>query len=249
MTLQLSPAEVAFYRSVRKTAVILLLMMKLDSPTPAKRIAEILDLDYATTRRHLKTLSNLGVLTETFSGWSLLQGGIQLLLPERSYPSSFRTHPQAVDNVGNSRAVEMQESCQSAGNSRAIEDSSSTSTHQPSVLPIEEEEEEMQESCQSAGKPRSAPGLINACLQALADNGIADSAHIRGLVETKDYITPAYIIAQARRLKAEDKFSTGMLITVLRCGDPLPKQEQPDEDNADARREYFEGKWSHLVKR
>ena len=98
MTLQLSPAEVAFYRSVRKTAVILLLMMKLDSPTPAKRIAEILDLDYATTRRHLKTLSNLGVLTETFSGWSLLQGGIQLLLPERSYPSSFRTHPQAVDN-------------------------------------------------------------------------------------------------------------------------------------------------------
>ena len=239
---QLTPADVAFYRSVRKTAVILLLMMKLDSPTPAKRIAEILDLDYATTRRHLKTLSNLGVLTETLSGWSLLQGGIQLLLPERSYP-------QAVDNAGNSRAVEMQESCQSAGNSRAIEDSSSTSTHDSLHPPIEEEEEEMQESCQSAVFPRSAPGLINACLQALADNGIADSAHIRGLVETKDYITPAYIIAQARRLKAEDKFSTGMLITVLRCGDPLPKQEQPDEFDADARREYFEGKWSHLVKR
>jgi hypothetical protein len=58
-------------------------------------------------------------------------------------------------------------------------------------------------------------------LKALKEEGIADIRFTRNLANNED-ITPELIKAQAERLREEEKFSTGLLITVLRSGDPLP---------------------------
>ncbi len=54
------------------------------------------------------------------------------------------------------------------------------------------------------------------------------SAAVRRIAEL-DHVTPDYIIAQTRRLEGEGRYSPGLLIKVIRDGDPIPPKYLPSK--------------------
>jgi DNA-binding transcriptional ArsR family regulator len=122
----LPPIDVTALRSIKKTAILILVLVRLRTqPATAKDLASILDMDYQTTRTHLASLAALGLTLETPTGWIASQQTFHLL----------STTP--VDNAIISRSEPL------------LKDSSSTSAHIP-LLEEEEEEEEGQERDKTA---------------------------------------------------------------------------------------------------
>ena len=77
----LDTSEVMFLRGIKKTAVILLLLIRMDRPLTAREAAHILDITYATICIYFRRLSSANFVTKTRSGYILTQYGSQLLLP------------------------------------------------------------------------------------------------------------------------------------------------------------------------
>ena len=73
--------EVMFLRGIKKTAVILLLLIRMDRPITAREVAHILDISYTTICIYFRHLSSANFVTKTRSGYILTQYGSQLLLP------------------------------------------------------------------------------------------------------------------------------------------------------------------------
>ncbi|MEJ2352861.1 MAG: hypothetical protein P8Y03_23995, partial [Anaerolineales bacterium] len=73
-----------FFRRLKKTAIVLMLLFRLDKPVGESEIAEILDLHPETTRIYLRSLAGLGLVTRThrYRGWTLTVGGRQMILGE-----------------------------------------------------------------------------------------------------------------------------------------------------------------------
>ncbi len=69
------------FRAVVKSAIVILLMMRLGRPTGAREMADILGLDEHTVAKHLRSLAqvNLVARSSAHSGYILL-GGSQLIL-------------------------------------------------------------------------------------------------------------------------------------------------------------------------
>ncbi len=86
----LDTSEVMFLRGIKKTAVILLLLIRLDRPLTAREAAHILDITYATICTYFRHLSSANFVTKTRSGYILTQYGSQLLLPMDSPPDPER---------------------------------------------------------------------------------------------------------------------------------------------------------------
>ena len=80
--MQLTPSEVSTFRAVKKCAIVLLLMLRLDKPTGAQEVADILDMNYETVSGKLRSLAQLGVITRTsyHNGYILTGAGGQLVL-------------------------------------------------------------------------------------------------------------------------------------------------------------------------
>lgn len=185
----LPPSEVMVLRGLRRTAVIILLLMRLQgAPVSAREISSILDIDYETTRRYLSDLSRVGIVSQSSAGWILLQGGSQLILPGT--------------NAEIPRSI--------SGKPRSPSTTSSFNFDDP-LIAVEEVEE-----LNKRGKT---------ALEALADYSISPTKQVKDLVRSHEYITAAYIHSHADRLVRENRFSSGLLLTVLRCGDPLPLSE------------------------
>ena len=77
----LDTSEVMFLRGIKKTAVILLLLIRMDRPLTAREAAHILDITYGTICTYFRHLSSANFVTKTRSGYILTQYGSQLLLP------------------------------------------------------------------------------------------------------------------------------------------------------------------------
>jgi DNA-binding transcriptional ArsR family regulator len=79
----LTAPEIFAFRSLRKTAIVYLLMLRLDRPTGANELANLLDVDLSTVRRYLDSLSAAGLIARTAyrDGYSVAAGGRQLILP------------------------------------------------------------------------------------------------------------------------------------------------------------------------
>ena len=77
----LDTSEVMFLRGIKKTAVILLLLIRMDRPLTAREAAHILDISYTTICIYFRHLSSANFVTKTRSGYILTQFGSQLLLP------------------------------------------------------------------------------------------------------------------------------------------------------------------------
>ena len=93
----LSPSEVANIRSLKKTAVVYLVMLRLDRPTGPTEIADILDIHIGTVHSYLRSLTKLGIITRTgyMNGYILTVIGRQMALghpveiPQVPSPSSL----------------------------------------------------------------------------------------------------------------------------------------------------------------
>jgi hypothetical protein len=79
----LTAPEVATFRSLKKTAIVWLVMLRLDRLVGPQELANLLDMDIATVRRHLSSLSSAGLIARTDyrNGYTVAAGGRQLLLP------------------------------------------------------------------------------------------------------------------------------------------------------------------------
>jgi len=211
MTQQIQPQTVATLRSMKRTAVIVLLLFTLSGPVQAKRVAELLDIDYQTTRKYLKELSLLGIITNTPAGWTLLQDGTQLILP-----ASNAIYELERENI-------------------APPLSASAACTSPSILLQEEEE-------------RTRDSRVVQCLNTLEELGITATNQVLTILKD-ERITPEYIDSQAERLEKENRWSTGLLLTVIKCFDPIPQgsKAQRRNDHTDGR-SYINGKYSEWIK-
>jgi DNA-binding transcriptional regulator YhcF (GntR family) len=72
----LTPEEVSLFRALIKSAVVVLLMLRLGKPTGARELADILNLDEHTVSKHLRALARLNLVGRTgrYSGYFLLDG-------------------------------------------------------------------------------------------------------------------------------------------------------------------------------
>lgn len=206
----ISPQKVTALRSMKKTAIIIMLLFNLTGPAAAKEISETLEFDYQTTRKYLKELSLLGLVTETRTGWILLQAGVQLILPANATPIP--------DSAIFSRS-----------------DSLPSAACPPSILLQEEEEEE-----------ETRDYRVDQCLETLEELGITATNQVLTILKD-ERITPEYIESQAERLEKEDRWSTGLLLTVLRCFDPIPQGSKAKRMSTDGSR-YVNSKYKDWIK-
>jgi hypothetical protein len=94
MSLQLTPEEVSLFRALVKSAIVVLLMMRLNRPTGAREMADILGLDEHTVAKHLRSLTHLNLVGRTgrYSGFVLL-GGSQLILGSELTVKNLQSAP------------------------------------------------------------------------------------------------------------------------------------------------------------
>ena len=85
----ISPGELAFWRSIKKTAYLLAFMIRLDRPAGEVDLASMLGSDRATIRSHLEALSALNYVarTDRYQSWIVTSGGRQLVLPLSAEPA------------------------------------------------------------------------------------------------------------------------------------------------------------------
>lgn len=110
-------------------------------------------------------------------------------------------------------------SAYSMGKNSPLNTSSSTCNLESFLF--EEEEEEVESE------------LTRNILASLAQYGIGPTPNVLKIIRLP-HITQEYITYQAERLRKENKFSTGLLLTILRYADPMPASDE------DRRRKHFE---------
>jgi predicted transcriptional regulator len=67
--------ELTFLRAIRKTAVVLLLLLQLKDPITARDISHILEINYETARNYLKDLTHASLVTRTDDGFKISELG------------------------------------------------------------------------------------------------------------------------------------------------------------------------------
>jgi hypothetical protein len=72
--------------------------------------------------------------------------------------------------------------------------------------------------------------MVQANLEAFASIGLVQNDFISGICRM-DYVTPGYILGQKRRLEAERRYSGGLLLKVVQCGDELAEEYVVGEDS------------------
>jgi len=88
--------EVHMLRSLKKTAIVLLLMLRLDRPISRNQIAAILDIHVQTARDYLRQLSAANIVAHTNQGWILTQAGSQWVLP---IIDAGKSPPKLINNI------------------------------------------------------------------------------------------------------------------------------------------------------
>jgi predicted transcriptional regulator len=102
----LPTAEVYTLRSLKKTCIVLLLMIRLDRPVSRNQIAAYLDIHVHTARQYLRQLSAASLIAHTSTGWILTQAGSQLVLP---LGGAKITPPMLINNNNRLKDINPQE--------------------------------------------------------------------------------------------------------------------------------------------
>lgn len=195
---------VQLLRSIRKTAVVVLVMLQLDRPTGEVEIAEILDINQETARRYLKSLCRVGLATRTgrFQGYTLTGLGSQLVLPMET----------PVLERGKS-ALERGKTALDAPITTTVKDSINKS-----------ESEVVESESANAENPRSlSTGAVdNPVWKELKAAGIGHNKRTEKLAKM-EHVTPQYVKAWAAQMRQDNKADqTGLLITILEGGQEAP---------------------------
>jgi hypothetical protein len=176
MTSQLHPKEegrisegrvcdppVQLFRCLKKTAIVLMLLFRLDKPVGESESAEILDLHTETTRIYLRSLARLGLVTRThrYRGWMLTAGGRQMILGEADHRWNALEAGKIKASAENPRSI-LESPAPSAENPRSITESAASSAENPRSLPenpsasAENPRSILESPVPSAENPRSA---------------------------------------------------------------------------------------------
>ena len=203
----MTPEEISQLRGLIKPAVVLLLMLRLDRPVGAKEIAEILNLDQHTTARYLRSLSRLNLVARAgYHQNYILLGGRQLILGEE--PNVKNAHLPAT-----STTTLIVRSKRSEGEVVVDRAPNVKNAHYEVAKTVRNVKDAHFKSTASEPSP---------LLQALLEAGIGEPK--RSALSALPHLTPAYVKAWESQLKTTkgDRYSPGLLIHVLECGDPAP---------------------------
>ena len=99
----ISQPEIAILRSLKKTAIVMLLIFRLDKPVGRDEIAQLLDIDPRTVSNYLNSLMRFGLITRTHyqNGYILSQYGRQMILGQTTQdlahlPVALKDLPEAL---------------------------------------------------------------------------------------------------------------------------------------------------------
>jgi DNA-binding transcriptional ArsR family regulator len=233
MSSQLHPKEVELFRCLKKTAILLMLLFRLDKPVGESEIASILDMYPTTVRTHLRSLARLGVVTRThrYNGWTLTAGGRQMILGESLDESRAPRTGKSKTNVKISRSLPAaslslsfkEESYAAAAAKAGANMKNSRSRVKISRSHYSRGMRIIKKGDRTAlGSARSDP-LVQANLEAFASIGLVRNNFVLEICNM-DHVTPDYILGQKKRLEAERRYSRGLLLTVIRSNDYLPEK-------------------------
>jgi hypothetical protein len=219
---------VDLFRSLNKTAIVLIVLFRLDSPLGECEIAGILDMDWGTVRFYLRSLARQGMVTRShrFHGWILTAGGRQIVLGESSperLVARVREETAMVEKPPppplapatlslNSLSLREEAAAAKAGASAKI----LRSRLRPGIRKIKKEDRA------ANGRARS-DRMVQANLEAFASIGLVQKDFISGICQM-DHVRPDYILGLKRRLEAERRYSGGLLLRVVQCRDDLPEE-------------------------
>jgi predicted DNA-binding transcriptional regulator len=198
--MSLSPSHIRTFRLLKHTAIVYLLLLYLDQPTGESEVARILEIDRKTARKHLLSLTYLGLVTrlKRQSGYILTGAGRQMILGESpteepNIKKMGRFSPFSIVNTVN------------VVNDEELKEKE-INHHVGKFSPVEDD-------------PKKDP-----IWDALNAAGISRNRRTARLAKLP-HITPEYITAHHQALKESGKGnSTGLLITILESGKSPPSQ-------------------------
>jgi len=221
----ITPEETSVFRLLKRTAIVLLLLLRLDAPTGETEIARILEIDQETARHYLRSLAGIGLIARAFyhHGYILTGHGKQMILGQS-------------DLIG-----------PPAENPRPLADSASQLPAAASLSSIRSLKAEEEEEGQPAENPRVG---IEERIQAFRDNGVGWNNYVQEVC-LMDHVTPDLINSQAKRLLQENRFSPGLLLMVVKCNDPIPQPKRSKRDPRSYddwnRYRYVEGEFAEFI--
>ena len=194
----MQPSDIRTFRLLKRTAIVYLLLLYLDRPVGESEIARLLEIDRTTARKHLRSLSTIGVVSRAHfhNGYILTGSGRQMILgePPLEQPN--------INGMGRFSPVSITTTIKE---SKYIDD-----------LNIVEEDL----TDQLVKKP---PVENTPVWTALHEAGITRNRRTERLSQLP-HITPEYITGHPLALQRAGKGShTGLLVTILESGEPAPE--------------------------
>jgi DNA-binding HxlR family transcriptional regulator len=242
----LSTAETMTFRGLKKTAITLLLLMRLQRPVRPAELARILDIQHRTASNHLKQLSAAGFVANTSSGYTLTHGGNQLLLPinarETRNPPEDKArstrHPTG-DNARetrNTQVVEARSTRHPSGDTSGVK---ARETRTPPINNINSESlkknlnnkgvKDINNNNNKKARKTRTPEENRKIWSTLSGYGVDRNNRTRKLFDL-DVLTPEYIDSHARQLEDQGKDLprwAGLLVTRLETGKCPPGCQCP----------------------
>jgi hypothetical protein len=100
--------DILVLRSLKKTAIIILLLMKYGKPLTAKQAAILLEIDEGTASKYMQSLQAIGLIDHLgrFKGYTLTQNAIQLTMPLGDKTGDSPVFPTTtVINIDNNKVI------------------------------------------------------------------------------------------------------------------------------------------------
>lgn len=214
----LTQQEIIQFRLLKKMAVILLLMFRLDRPVGPSEVSEILEIDRHTASKYLKSAVDIGIATRPHyhDGYLLTNQGRQLVLGVDN----------PVDKLDNSdhNMKAMVKKAPVTGEILTSGPTTTTDINNNKGLTAVAVDDDWRENPQ-----------FEANIKALKLCGVGEPSRSR--LAGMPHVTPEYITAHAAAAK-RDKKNIGMLIHRIRSEDPTP------DDSVD---KYTSGEFSDFI--
>jgi predicted transcriptional regulator len=263
----MDPDEALSLRTYWRSIAFLVLLAKLDRPAGVTEIAYLLNIDQATARKHLRYLTEGGLVIRRSShnGYSLNRAGRQAVQSEtanisrnsarssRNFVKTSRFGGSTTSSALNSRKIENREAVEEeeAENARSSRISAKFSRKYAQTSRFHDN---LPLNCTWIKRNKlsgaRAAELISALeaanLAALRAEGLGSNHRVQRVCRLP-HVTPEYIAGQARRLRQEHRFAATLLLHIVESGDPLPSEQDPSQQEAEDRRRYFTGTYADIV--
>lgn len=204
--MELSTHELTLFQTIKKTAIVLILMLKLDRPLGEKELSTLLSINQSTARAWLRDLAENELITRQgrYNGYIPTLGGRQMVIPNLSTPRLSASAENSRSSAENSRS-----------RTQFNDDESRDSESEDSVIIIDSA---------SAENPRSS-----AVFKALEEEKVLYPVCVE--LSAKPQITLNHVVNWAAVLKKEkgEKYTPGILVYTLRSVQPGHKPPRHPE--------------------